>query len=628
MKIGKYRITTKELIIVLSASIVIFNLYCQAWLPPSPFRYRGTFLFVLIMLAVLINPPQSKKGKIFMTIFTVMALAGSVYPMIFEDKITAMFFQAREPEQFYMFIIFIIGFAAVLTRISGGLIILGMTVSMILYLLWGHYIPGLFGHTVFPNYFIPSILYTSLDLGTFGFFTEVNCRLISIFMVFAALLMATGLGDLFTAIATRVSGNTTGGPAKVSVISSGLFGMLSGSPVANVAATGAFTIPTMKSVGYKPSMAASVEALASTGGNLMPPIMGIAGFLMAEILGIPYFRICLAALVPVFLWYFICFFSVHYYALRERIKKWRPSEEEFMIVIKAKFHLIFSLFALIGALFYFASAEQAGFFAVIFLLILTSLRKGTRLTKARLIKFLETYTRMFAPLFVLVVALGIFLGGMLGSGIHMKIGALLLGGIEQWYFVLLLSATLLIALGMVLPITAAYIAAIAVLAPILAELGYNLLLAHMFVFYIATLAPITPPVCLASFTAARIAGSDMMKTGVEATIRGLPLWIIPFAIVRKGLLFGVGTPLSAIAIGVAILCLGAFIFILGIEGYFRRDLKVFERVLACGVGIMIVQPISDFCSWIFVVAGILFLVYLGSLPHVFEKLKVKKVQGH
>lgn len=625
MRFGNHKITTKELIIFLSAIIVIFNLYCQAWIPPSPYRYRGIFLSIFILLTVLINLPKSKIGKIFMTIFTLMALTGSVYPIIFENKLTAMFFQAREPEQFYIFIIFIIGFAAVLTRIRGGLIILGITVSMILYLVWGQYIPGLFSHVAFPKDFIVTILYTDLDLGTFGFYNEVNCRLVSIFMVFAALLMASGLGDLFTAIATWLAGNTTGGPAKVSVISSGLFGMLSGSPVANVAATGAFTIPLMKRIGYKPSMAASVEALASTGGNIMPPIMGIAAFLMAEILGIPYLRICLAALVPVFLWYFVCFFSVHYYALREGIKKWRPSREEFMTVIKAKFHLIFSPFALVGALFYFASAEQAGFFAVIFLLILMNLRKETRFTRARVVEFLQRYARMFAPLFVLVVSLSIFIGAMLGSGVHMKIGTLLLGGIEQWYFVLLLSAGLLIALGMAVPITAAYIAGIAVLAPILAELGYNLLLAHMFVFYVATLAPITPPVCLASFTAARIAGSDMMKTGLEATIKGLPLWIIPFAIIRKGLLFGVGTPLSVVGTGVAILCFGAFIFILGIEGYFRRDLKVFERVLACGIGIMIVQPISDFYSWVFIVIGILLLAY-WYLPHLFEKIKVKKIQ--
>ncbi|MBA7502810.1 hypothetical protein ES706_01407 [subsurface metagenome] len=611
MKIGKYKITTRELIIFLSAFIVIFNLYCLAWIPPSPYIYRGTFLSTFIIITVMLNPPKSKISKILILPFVLMALVGSIYPMIFGDKLTAQLFQAFEAE-IPIAIIFLIGFSVVVTRVRGGLIILGLTWVMIIYLILGHHIPGLFHTPVFPVDFVATVTYTDIDLGAFGFYNEINCRLISIFMVFAALLMATGLGDLFIAIACRLAGRTTGGPAKVAIFSSGLFGMLSGSPVANVAATGSFTIPLMKKIGYKPRMAATVEALASTGGALMPPIMAIAAFIMSELLGIPYLRICLAGLIPVFLWYFVCFFSVHYYALAEGIKKWRPSTEEFMGVIRAKFHLIFAIFALVGALFYFSAAEQGALFAVIFLLILASLRKSTRLTKAKIVDFLQRYARMFGPLFVLVVCLSILIGAMLGSGVHMKVGLGLLGGIEKWYLVLLIAGLLVVLFGMAIPGTAAYLAGIAVLAPILARIGSQPLVAHMFVFYVATLAPLTPPVCLASFTAARIAGTDMMKTGVETTIKGLPLWIIPFAIFKKELLLGVGTPLSVIAIGVATLCFGAFIFILGAEGFFRRALNRVERILACVIGVMIVQPISDFCSYIFIGIGILLFIYLYS----------------
>lgn len=626
MKLGKYKITTKEIIIFLSAVIVVFNLYSLAWFPPQPHVYRGLFLTIFIIVTLLLNPPKSKIGKVSMAILTSMALVGSIYPMVFEAKLRAQYYYAAESD-IYFAIIFFIGFAAVLTRTAGGRIILGMLGVATLYLFWGQHIPGYFGHSPFPLHYVASIFYTSGNVGVFGDFMAIACRLISVFIMFAALLITTGLGDLSTALSTRIAGNATGGPAKVAVFSSGAFGMLCGSATSNVAATGSFTIPVMKSIGYKPSTAASVEALASAGGGMMPPIMASIAFIMADMLGISYFRVCLAAVIPVFLWYFTLYVVVHYYALRQGIKKWRPPREEFMKVIRAKWHLAFAIPVLVGALFYFVSAEQAAFFAVIFLFILANLRKSTRLTKAKVAEFLERYARMFAPLLILIAALSVFVAAFIGSGACMKLGVVLLGGIEQWYIILLITAALIIALGMALPLVATYLATILLIGPILAELGYNLLVIHMFVFALALLAPVTPPVCLATFTAAKIAGSDMMKTGVEATIRGLPLWIIPFSIFRKELLLGIGTPLSAIGMGVAMLCFGVFMFVLGTEGFFQRELKLFERILAIATGLMIVQPVSDFYAKIFIVVGILLVAY-WYWPHLFEKIKVKKAQGY
>jgi len=491
----------------------------------------------------------------------------------------------------------------------------------IAYLVFGHHISGYFGHSVFTARYIVSILYTDLDSGAYGFLTEVSLRVVSIFMVFAALLMASGLGELFTALAAWLAGDKIGGPAKVAVISSGAFGMLSGSPVANVAATGSFTIPLMKSLGYKPSTAATIEALASTGGNLMPPIMGIAAFIMADILGLPYLRVCLAAIIPVFFWYFVCFYTVHFYALRSKLRRWRPAREEIMPVVKQKIHLLAAVPILVGAMFYFASAETGAFWAVVALFILTCIRKETRLNKSKVAAFLYGYARMYAPLRMLMIALAIFIGAFTGSGVHIKLGMVIFGSIEQWYVVLLLAALVITLLGMAVPITAAYLACVAVLVPILAAMGYVPLLIHMFVLYMATLAPITPPVCFASFTAARIAGSDLMKTGLEASFRGLPLWIVPFAVFRQGLLLGIGTPSSALAIGVGILVLGVFIFILGAEGYFCRELKSYERILAIIIGLMIAQPISDFCSWVFSGCGVLLITY-WLISHRFEKSRL------
>ena len=394
--------------------------------------------------------------------------------------------------------------------------------------------------------------------------------------------------------------------------------MLSGSPVANVAATGAFTIPLMKRVGYKPTAAAAIEALASTGGNLMPPIMGIGAFLMAEILGIPYLRICLVAIVPVSLWYFTVFFTVHYYAKRHDIAKWRPAREEFMAVMKAKAHLALAIPFLVGGLLYFAVPEQGAFWAFFALIGLTFVKKETRLTWKGIAEFLERYARMFTSLTLFIAALGVFLGVMLGSGIHTKIGSVLLGGIEQWYFFLLITFGLIVILGMAIPIAASYIAAVSIVGPMLAQTGVDPLIIHFFVFYIATLAPITPPVALASFTGARIAETGMMQAAMEATIRCLPLWLIPFVLYRYELFFGVGTSWDVLVPRLLILLFGVFVFILGIEGYFRRNLKLFERAIAVIIGVMIVQPVSSFYMYVFLGIGAALLVF-WMLEHVYRK---------
>ena len=613
-------ITVEKVIIFLSGGIVIFNLYCIAWFPPSPFVQRGIFMSTFIILATLTNPPKSKLGKIAMIPFVLMALLGSSYPVFFADEIVANQYMA-EMRDVYIFVIFLIGIAPIIVRMSGGPVIFGMVIAMFLYIFFGHQIPGLFGHPPLPIKFIVSLLYTDTNQGVFGFYADVGCRLISIFMMFSALLLSSGLGDVFMALATRLTGNAVGGPAKVSVVSSGFFGMLSGSAVSNVAATGAFSIPLMKKLGYSPSMAATVEAIASSGGSLMPPIMASAAFIMAELLGISYFRVIIVAIVPAFLWYFSCFLIVHYYAKANKLARWRPPKEEVVSVVKAKGHLLFTVVILVGALVYFATPQQAAFWAVVSLLIIGNLKKATRLNKENLVGFLMQYTRMCAPIFVMLIALGVFVAAMLGTGVHTKIGLMLFAGIEQWYVILIIAAALITVLGMAVPLSASYLSGVMILAPLLCGLGYIPIVVHFFVFYIACLAPITPPVCMATFTAARIAGSNMLKTGVLATLKALPLWIFPFALFRKALYFAVGTPLNVLCIGVGILVLGGFIFILGAEGYFCRKLKSYERILAIIIGLMMAQPISDFCSWVFSGCGVLLITY-WLISHRFEKSRL------
>ncbi|MFC2001949.1 TRAP transporter permease [Chloroflexota bacterium] len=608
MKIGKYTITGDTLIVALGAFIVLFTFYCLAWVPPDPFVKRGTYLVVFFVLSVVLNPPKSKPGKIIIGIFVAMGVVGTLYPMVFHSDFAAQMYWAAERDTYFL-PIFLIGLAGVLTRVGGGNVVLVMMSLAVLYLLFGYNVPGLFGIGDFDKYFITSLLYTDITQGAFGQFLDIFTRLMSIFMIFAAFLLTVGLGDLFTAIASWIAGNATGGPAKVSVISSATFGMISGSPTSNVVATGSFTIPTMINVGYEPRMAATVESIASVGGMMMPPIMSTAGFFIAELLGVPYLRICAVAIIPVFFWYFTVYNMVHFYALKTRIKKWRPSMAEAMAIIKTRAHFLLAILALLGALLYFASAEQGAFFAVMFLIGLSFIRKDTRLNKAKIASFVRSFVKLFGPLVILICALAVFITILTGTGAHLKIGRVLMGGIEQWYIVLLLVFGLVVLIGMGVMPFATYLAASAIAVPILAKLGFNLFAIHFFIFYVACLAPITPPVCLASFNAAKLAGTPLMRTGFYASIMSLPLWIVPFVMIKKGLFLTIGTPLIDLITGVAIVCFGVLMFIVGTQGYFRRHLKTFERVLAIITGIMIVQPISDYFSNVFLVVGAILIVY-------------------
>lgn len=626
MKLMKLRITPQSAIVFLAAAVVILNLYCLGWVPLSPHKQRGFFMLVFFVLTALLNPPRSRVGKWVLMPFVLMALAGTIYPMIFENRIIENLYRASDIDS-YMFIVFTIGIIGVLTRVPGGFFIAGMVAVAVLYMLFGHAIPGLFGHGGFDLKFIASALYLDTDQGAFGSFTDISCRVISIFMVFASLLIVSGLGDVFMAVASRIAGNSVGGPAKVAVISSALFGMLSGSPVANVAATGSFTIPLMKSVGYSPSMAASIEATASTGGNLMPPIMGVGAFLMAQILGIPYFKVCLAAIIPALLWYYVCFLRVHFYALKHDIKKWQPSKEEFAAVMKAKSHLLVAVAALVIGLVWFVAAEQAAFWAVLTLLVVVNMRRETRLNRATITRWLQQYAEMFSPLFVFVVGLGMFIAVLLGAGVHTKIGMVMLGGVEQWYFLLLITSVLTLALGMAVPVTAAYLGAVTIVAPILNSLGYSFINIHMFVFIIATLAPLTPPVAMASFTGARIAGASMFKTGIEASLKSIPLWILPFCLFRDQLYLGTGTPLNIMLPSLAVICLGMLIFIVGAEGRFTRNLSAAERAFAIAIAIMILEPFSGSLKlkYMFVIIGIILLGFWWIFD-VFSRRKSEDAQ--
>jgi TRAP transporter 4TM/12TM fusion protein len=598
-------------IYLFSAIGVVYCLGTHAFYPPSCFLNRAIYLIVAFVLFFLIKFPQCESNfqRIFFAIASAAAVGTCIYMIVVEGRIIDNFYRSNTND-FYVLLIYLVATVLILTRMSGGKIVGVMTVIATVYVLFGHYIPGLFGHPQFSNTQVAGMLLTDVDRGALGNLMGVMVRLLSIFLVFAALLLASGLGDLINAVAMRLLGKRRGGPAKIAVISSMFFGMLSGSPVANVAATGSVTIPLMKRIGYKPATAGAIETLASTGGELVPPIMGLGAFVMAEIVGISYLTVCLWGIVPAILWYWTVYWVVHCSAYTENVTIWSPPKEEMSRVMKEKIHLTLGLVAFLVFLIKTKVPETAVFWSVVFLFILSSLRKGTRPNWENTSYFLKQFAETFAGITILMSVLGVFVSSLTSTGVHIKVGLVLFGGVHNWFIVAILVFLLCVVFGMAVPVIAAYLAVVLVAAPILVEMGFLPSVVHMFVFYACCLAPITPPVAMAAYTASSISGADPMKTAFSATIKALPLWIIPFLLLRKPFFLGMNVPLPEVLGWFLIALVSCVFFVMGIVGFCRKPLSMLMRALFISIALLGIQPFNTGISIGVVVVGILLVPFL------------------
>ena len=602
-----------------SSICVIYCLYTHAIYPPDAFADRGVYLSIAFILFYLIKLPK-EKNQLSKIVFSLATLAGvfvSIYMMVEEPRIAEDYYRANTTD-FYVFLIYAVAALIVITRMSGGKIVAGMALFGILYIFFGNYVPGLFGHPPFSHTQSTIMLLTDVDKGALGNLMGLMARLLSIFLIFAALLLATGLGDLINSVAAGFLGKLKGGPAKVAVISSMFFGMLSGSPVANVAATGAITIPLMKRIGYHPRTAGAIETLASTGGELVPPVMGLGAFVMSEILGISYTTICLWGIVPAILWYWTVYWMVHYSAWKQGIKTWTPPREETLRELKDKVHLSLALFAFVFFLIQTKIPETAVFWSIVFLFIVSMARKGTRLNLERMGKFFQQFASSFAGIALLLSLLGVFISSLTSTGFHVKLGMMIFGNIHQWFIVAALVFVLCIVFGMAVPVIAAYLSVVLIAAPVLVELGFSNSLVHMFVFYACCLAPITPPVAMAAYTASSISGADPMKTAMSATMMAFPLWIIPFLLLRYGFYVGMDTPLHIVVYWSILSLISCYVFVIGSVGYFKGVLNGQARIIAIGAALLGMQPLSSIVSLIATVAGLAFLVILSINKQAFR----------
>lgn len=440
---------------------------------------------------------------------------------------------------------------------------------------------------------LPYITHSGMDVSRFiaytylsteGLFTVplgVSATFIAVFVIFAAFLVNSGVGDFFMEAATAIAGDKTGGPAKVAVVSSAAMGSVSGSAVGNVVTTGSVTIPLMKQMGFPAVLAAGIEGTASTGGQIMPPLMGAAAFIIASVVGKPYLTICIAAFVPAVLSFLSVYIIVHFEAERYGIKG-LPKEDlpRLWPVLKKRGHLILPIVVLVMMLVTGSTAMKAGFYSIIAVVIVSAFQKDTRMGIKRILFAMENGARAVLPIAAACACSGIVVGVLTLTGLGLKISYLLVEIAHGSLPILLLLAMLAsILLGMGITTTAAYLLVAIIIAPVLVRMGVPPLAAHMFVFYYAVISTITPPVALAAYAAAGIAGTDPFKTALVGFRVGIAKFVVPFYIIyTPDIMLVSGNPLKA-AIAILMAIVGIWALAGSACGYVFRELRFYERLM-------------------------------------------------
>ena len=456
---------------------------------------------------------------------------------------------------------------------------------------FGPYMPGPLAHRGLSLQQMVGHLFFTTE-GVFGIPLGVSSTFIFLFILFGAFLEKTGLGKFFIDIANAIAGWASGGPAKVAVLSSALQGTISGSSVANVVGSGSFTIPMMKKLGYHKNFAGAVEAAASTGGQLMPPIMGAAAFLMAEFVGIPYMEVVKAAVVPAILYFLGVFLGVHFEAKKHHLEGTPRSElPPWGKIMKEEGHLAIPLIAIIGLLASGYTPMKAALAGIFISIATAMLRKNTRMSFYDIVDGLIKGARGALGVLVACAAAGMIIGVVTKTGVGLKLASALVT-VAAGNFMLLLFCTMLtsLILGMGVPTTANYVITSTIAAPALIQLGVPTLAAHMFVFYFGIIADITPPVALAAYAGSAISGGDPLKTGVNASKLGIAAFIIPYVFVLSPQLLGIGATFTSVLMTTTTAIIGMIGISGAMIGQFYTRANVFERLILAAGGLCLIDP--------------------------------------
>ncbi|RLG75859.1 MAG: hypothetical protein DRO23_02730 [Thermoprotei archaeon] len=528
--ISKKLLTRSNLVYVVAVSWALFQLYALIFLIDILLLRIVHVTFALI-LAYLIKPLRKPFDKIIDPILIVLAIITCSYYASIIDLIAERIPYVTPLTTYdLIFGSLLIALTVEAVRRTAGKILALFITVFILYWLFGPLLPGIIHHDLSPRLIFEQISLSTA--GILGFLTYISSTFVYLFILFSALLYGTGIGRFYIDLALASVGRTRGGGAKAAIIASSLFGTISGASVSNVLATGTFTIPLMKKLGYKPALAGAVEAIASTGGQLMPPIMGAAAFIIAEVLGVDYLYVCFAAAVPAILYYIALFVTVDLIAQKDGLAGVKLGSFGWRSIVKSSYLLI-PLIVLIYRLVAIKAPLRAILDSIMVTIALIVIKTLIIERKPRNLKLIFDSLRdgsvNATTVACILAGIGIVVGVITMTGLGLKItSGIIYASQGNIALILILTMATCLLLGMGMPTTAAYILTASIAAPLLIGLGFSKLAVHLFIFYFAILSAITPPVAVAAYAASALAGSNIYETGLLAFKLGLAAYIIPY----------------------------------------------------------------------------------------------------
>ena len=558
----------------------------------EPLRQLAIFLSFALALTFLLYPPFPRSSSRWVLGFDLLLafLSGFIGLYITADY-WDLIFRVGMPTKVDIWIS-IIAVLLVLeaTRRTLGKPLVIINIIFLLYVFYGHFLPPPLSHGGYDLERIATTLALTQN-GIFGVAISVMFDYIYLFIVFGTLYALSGGTEFIFDLAQSLFGHMTGGPAKISVLSSSLFGTISGSAVANVTVDGIFTIPMMKKAGFEPHVAGAIEAVTSTGGALMPPVMGAAAFIMAEYLGIPYISICKAAAYPAILYYVALFTIIHFYSKKKGLKG-LPKEElpSFVEVMKKKWLLSIPILALILLMIIGYTPTKAVLYTLLIILVISAISKETRIGVRKAIVVLENSAKSALSVCNACASAGIIIGIVLLTGLGSKLASFVLfvSGDKVWLALPFIMIASLI-LGMGLPTVVCYVLLAVTVASPLVKMGVLPLAAHLFIFYFGMLCMVTPPVGFAFYASAGIAGSDPMRTGWTSFKFALAGFLLPYMFIFYPSLLLIGT-LSEILLATIPALIGILLLSVGIIGYFKEEIRWWGRALLILGAILLIHP--------------------------------------
>ncbi|MDO5494515.1 MAG: TRAP transporter permease [bacterium] len=594
----------------IAVAFSLYHMYTAYFGAPPVLVHRSLHVAAILVLCFAIYPAFQRASRSRIAIYDYVLIAAAVATTLYMILNYAdLVRRGGRPESMdvIMGVVLVVLVIEAARRVTGWALPI-LAIVFIAYALFGRNLPGLFRHRGYDFESLMGFLYMTTE-GVYGTAISVSASYIFLFILFGAVLQRSGMGQFFNDIALALAGTSRGGPAKVAVVASGFLGSINGAAVANVVTTGAFTIPLMKKVGYNKNFAGAVEATASVGGQILPPIMGASAFIMAETLGMPYQDIAIAAIVPALLYYLAIIAQVHLRAtalgLSGISRKNLPAVAE---VMKERGHLVLPLLFLIYMLFFSGRTILfSALLTIIVTVIVAMFRETTRMSFGDIIAALADGARTAVSVAVACATVGIIVGvvTLTGFGVKLANAIVAIGG-GNLFLSLVLTMIASIILGMGLPSIPTYIITATMAAPALAQLGVPPLVAHMFVFYFGLFANITPPVALASYAAAGLSGGDPVKTGFASMRLALAGYIIPFMFVYNPALLLQDT--TAFEAGRVILSgiTGVLLLAVAVEGHFMTKVPWFLRLVIAGGAVMLMSPdaLTDAIGIVIAILGI------------------------